>query len=138
METKTMDGNGFFRMWHSGMPDQRPEPCEPFMSSPWEFDEETLTLNLYETLPNGVERLEYQVDLERCANKSQTNDWIMHCVGKVWATDQVLAALVRDLYLYLGPTICFGPGTTNPKETIRKEIPRANALRGKRPKHKAG
>jgi len=110
------------------------EPTEPYTSSPWEFDKKTLTLNLYETLPNGVERLEYQVDLERCANPAQVLDWIMHISEKSWATDRVLASLVRDLYLYLGPKICFGAGTTDVRATIRKQIPKANVMRGKRPK----
>jgi hypothetical protein len=134
MREQVHEDTGRFRMRHAGMTDQLPEPCEPYMSSPWEFDEETLTLNLYETLPNGVERLEYQVDLERCATPAQVLDWIMHISEKFLATDPVLAALVRDLRLYLGPTICYGPGTTDVKAAIRKQVSWANALRGKRHK----
>ncbi len=109
-----------------------PKPTEPYMSSPWEFDEDTLTLNLYTVTKTGERYLEYQVDLETCSNRNQVSDWIMHIQGKTFATDHVLAAFVRDLYLFLGPSICFGPGSTDVKATVRKHMHRANILRGNR------
>ncbi len=111
------------------MPD---EPTEPYMSSPWEFDEGTLTLNIYTVTSTGEKYWEYQVDLETCRNASEVLDWIMHIAGKTFTTDQILAALVRDLELYLGRSICFGSGTTDVRGTIRKHMHRANILRGNR------
>ncbi len=109
-----------------------PEPTEPYMSSPWEFDEGTLTLNLYTVTSTGEKYWEYQVDLETCSNAAEVLDWIWHIAGKTFATAQVVAALVRDLELYLGRSICFERGTTDVRGTIRKRMGRANILRGNR------
>ena len=116
-----------------------PESTEPYTSSPWEFDQKNLTLNLHDTSSTGTKRLAYYVDLEECATSAQVLDWIMHISEKTWATNNVLAGLVRDLRLYLGPEICFEAAQrerVNIKAIVRKRIPWANALRG-RPTHQA-
>ncbi len=109
-----------------------PEPTEPYMSSPWEFEEDTLTLNYYTVTSTGEKYWEYQVDLETCRNASEVLDWIMHIAGKTFATDQVLASFVRDLDLYLGRSISFRSGSIDVRATVRKRMHRANILRGNR------
>ena len=97
------------------------------------FNEDALTLEFYEVLQNSNKQWLYEVDLERCAAPAHVLDWIMHVSQKTWASDLVLASLVRDLYLYLGPNVCFGPGSTNVRALVRKQMTEANILRGKRP-----
>ncbi len=80
-----------------------PEPTEPYISSPWEFDEDTLTLNLYTVTSTGEKYLEYQVDLETCPNATEVLDWIWHIAEKTFATDQVLAAFVRPAHQMPSP-----------------------------------
>ena len=40
---------------------------------------------------------EYEVDLERCTTPAQVLDWIVQVSKKTWATDVVVADLVRAL-----------------------------------------
>lgn len=111
-----------------------PKPTLPFTGSPWDFNEEALTLELYEPLPDGGRRFIYEVDLERCTTPAQVLDWIIDNTREVWEDDTRLASLVRDLFLYLGPKACFGPRTPNVIAEVRKRMARANILRGKRPR----
>ena len=59
----------------------------------WKFQPKNLTLALYR--PNG--NLEYEVDLERCTSPAETLDWITQIARKSWATDTMIADLVRAL-----------------------------------------
>lgn len=59
----------------------------------WKFQPGCLTLALYR--PNG--NLEYEVDLERCRTSAETLDWVAQVAGKSWATDTIIADLVRAL-----------------------------------------
>lgn len=93
-----------------------PQPFEPYPSSPWVFNEDAFTLDLHEVTSSGVKRWLYSVDLEECATPAQVLDWIMHIHGKLWATDEVLAGLVRALFRCLGPAICFTGATRGPTD----------------------
>ena len=50
----------------------------------------------------------YEIDLERCRTSAQVLDWIMQVASKIWATDAVIAGLVRALNDVLDPqaTLC--------------------------------
>lgn len=50
----------------------------------------------------------YELDLELCLTSAQTLDWICQVAGKTWATDAVLAGLIRALDDVLQPqgTLC--------------------------------
>lgn len=97
--------------------------------SPWVFNPTALTLEFHKgTHPEPV----YYVDLERCGTPVQVLDWIMHIQGKLWATDEVLAGLVRSLWECLGPEICFGAARGKPinvRSIIRKQMQSPCALR---------
>ncbi|MBX3348861.1 MAG: hypothetical protein KF747_08945 [Nitrospira sp.] len=112
--------------------DLPPKPSKPYTSSPWDFNEQTLTLDLYETTPEGGKYLIYQVDLERCTTPAQVLDWIVDNTIDVWEDDTRLASLVRDLFLYLGSKVCFGNGVTDIKAIVKANIASANILRGRR------
>lgn len=68
----------------------------------------------------------YEIDLDRCSTSAQVLDWIAQVEGKMWATDRILAGLVRalDLVLSLQPTLCsFGVerGPVTWKERLAKK-----------------
>lgn len=65
----------------------------------WSLDRRTLCLVLRDV--NGDDL--YEIDLERCRTSAQLLDWVMQVAGKLWATDAVLAGLVRALDAYLDP-----------------------------------
>ena len=50
----------------------------------------------------------YEVDLEDCTTSAQALDWIMQVASKTWATDAVIAGLVRAIRDVLNPqsTLC--------------------------------
>lgn len=75
--------------------------------APWKFRKTTWELTIdKEEAGKGQER--YAVDLETCTTSAEVLDWIMQVAGKLWATDQVIASLVRALQYYLRPqqTLC--------------------------------
>jgi len=45
----------------------------------------------------------YQIDLERCRTSAEVLDWICQIGGKAWATDAIIAGLVRALNYFLHP-----------------------------------
>lgn len=58
------------------------------------------------TLNVGVYTLEhddYEVDLEQCTTSAEVLDWIAQVATKPWATDEVIAGLVRALNDVLAP-----------------------------------
>lgn len=47
--------------------------------------------------PPGYTTEIYYVDLDRCTNYAEAWDWVSHISHKTWATDTVLAGLIRAL-----------------------------------------
>ena len=62
--------------------------------SPWKFDPRRLTL---------AYGRHYWIDLGQCPTSAAVLDFIMQVAGKTWATEEVLAFLVRDLLHLLHP-----------------------------------
>ncbi len=56
----------------------------------WKFNKSNLTITLTE--PYG-----YEIDLERCNSSAEVLDWIVQIAKKTWATDAIVADLVRTL-----------------------------------------
>ncbi len=81
----------------NGNLNNRAVPVAATPGSPWRFNPRDLTLS-YE-LPH--ER--YYVKLKECDTSAGMLDWIMQVAGKYWATDEVVASLVRDLNRLLNP-----------------------------------
>ena len=79
----------------------------------WYFERANLTLALS---PSGRRLMdgdllgagEYEVDLERCTTPAQVLDWIVQVSKKTWATDAIVADLVRALddLLDMQGTLC--------------------------------
>ena len=63
------------------------------MSDHWTFDPDRLVLDLYDDEGRWI----YEVDLERCRTSAQVLDWIAQVSKKTWASDAILADLVRKL-----------------------------------------
>jgi hypothetical protein len=84
----------------------------------WRFEAKNLTLAVYDS--GG--RFVYEVDLERCATAAQTLDSIAQVAGKTYATDMVIADLVRALNDMLGlqPNLC--PGGRAKKINVKQVI----------------
>ena len=105
-----------------------------YAATPWEFDAEALSLVLHEDTTGGRKARIYEVDLERCSSAQEVLDWIFHITKKRWATDTVVAGLVRDLSLYLD-TIALSHGTDggsiNVCEVVAKQMERAKVVRGR-------
>ena len=94
-------------------------------NSPWKFRKRLLTLSLsLEGVPNGGRG--YYIDLAQCQTSAEMLDWIMQVAGKDWATDWVLASLVRDLNRLLIPqrTLCASGQERGPIDVRR--VLRAN------------
>jgi hypothetical protein len=70
----------------------------------WTFDEQALALDYHDTAGRWL----YEVDLKRCRTAAGMLDMIMQVAGKTWATDDVIAGLVRELDRLLAPqaTLC--------------------------------
>ena len=79
----------------------------------WRFDRRTLCL-----VPDVAPW--YEVGLERCRTSAQMLDWIMQIAGKAWATDRVLAGLVRAFDYYLDPQahLCSGGVERGPLDVL--------------------
>jgi len=110
-----------------------PEVDPVYAATPWELDSEALTLVLNETASDGRKAWAY-VDLERCSSAQEVLGWIFYITAKRWATDAVVAGLVRDLSLYLDTgALCHGGngGTINVREVVTKNMQRANVVRGR-------
>ncbi len=71
--------------------------------NPWRFD-----------LAAGIividKPVEYYIVLDRCRTSAEVLDWISQVMQKTWATDAILAGLVRalDEVLQLQPNLCSG------------------------------
>ena len=86
----------------------------------WKFDPDRLVL----VLRRGGGRWMYEVDLGRCQTSAGVINWIIQVSKKSWASDAVLADLVRQLddLLNLQATLCsFGQerGPIDVKEVLR-------------------
>ncbi len=86
----------------------------------WQYESQTLVLAFYE---EG--RWTYEVDLERCTTSAEVLDWIMQVASKTWATDAVIAGLVRALRDLLEPqgTLCSFGQERGPLD-VRKQLAR--------------
>jgi hypothetical protein len=64
--------------------------------------------------------MDYQIDLYECVEPSEILDWIVQIKKKVWASDSVLAELVRafDFFLRLQEHFC--PGGKNRPQPATK------------------
>lgn len=53
---------------------------------------------------------DYEVDLEQCTTSAEVLDWIAQVASKDWATDEVVAGLVRAINDLLAPqeNLCSG------------------------------
>jgi hypothetical protein len=88
--------------------------------SGWWLDRECLCLVFTDEVLGEI----YDVDLRRCRTSAEVLDWICQVAHKSWATDAVLAGLVRAINHYLDPqaTLCgFGRelGPINVAELLR-------------------
>ncbi|WP_039796367.1 hypothetical protein [Nocardia araoensis] len=101
---------------------------------PWELDADNYALRIHGVrkvvldLPGG----DYEIDLEECLTAAQTLDWVMQIAGKEWATDDVVAGLVRALNEILSPQahLCpFGISRTIARPTVRDLVRRAQRAR---------
>lgn len=54
--------------------------------------------------PNG-----YEIDLTRFTKPAEALDWICQIAGKTWATDEVLAGLVRAINVMVEPQAVLCP-----------------------------
>ncbi len=75
--------------------------------NPWQLNKRTLDLSIkWPDIRKGPGR--YDVDLKQCTTSAEVLDWIMQVEEKRWATDQVLAQLLRELDRILQPqrTLC--------------------------------
>ncbi|MCA9467001.1 MAG: hypothetical protein KC643_16360 [Nitrospira sp.] len=80
-----------------------------YSKNPWRFIKSKRCLAINSSyISKGEEQ--YYVDLDQCKTSARVLDAVMQVAGKTWATDQVLASLVRDLQHYLKPqqTLCSG------------------------------
>lgn len=59
----------------------------------WRYEPSNHTLLLLRS--NGD--FEYEIDLDECSTSAEVLDWIAQVAGKIWATDAVVADLVRAL-----------------------------------------
>lgn len=90
----------------------------------WRFDPSNLTLALYESSGDPA----YEVDLEQCTTSAEALDWIVQVTMKVWATDTIIADLVRALddMLDLQANMC-GMGqssTVNVRKVVQGRVVR--------------
>lgn len=115
--------------------DHGPVPNPNKRPNPWIFNPDALTLEFYKRGGGAHAEPVYWVDLEECATPAQVLDWIMQTQQKLWATDEVVAGLVRSLWQCLGPKFCFGSTKGRPvnvQAILRQRMPSAPRL-GSRP-----
>jgi len=74
-------------------------------SRSWDLDPEQLVLRCR---PECGCR--YEIDLERCLTSAEVLDWLCQIAKKAWATDAILADLVRALNAVLDPQSNLCPG----------------------------
>ena len=68
----------------------------------WELDERSMTLDLMD------DEHSYYIELSRCNSSGEILDWIVQISKKSWATDNIIASLVRmfDHYLDCQSNLC--------------------------------
>ena len=83
-------------------PTDEPDPRRDWGG--WRYESGTAVLALYDE----AGRFLYEVDLERCDTSAALLDWIIQVSGKIFATDRVVAGLIRALDDLLNPqaTLC--------------------------------
>lgn len=80
-------------------------------SRSWELDTDVLVLRCRDGYG-------YEVDLERCLTPAAALDWVMQVASKAWASDAVLADLVRALRAVINPQSNLCPGGTARELTL--------------------
>lgn len=91
---------------------------------PWVLDPDTFVLRIEDVRRSVIDGPgdAYEVDLEECLTSAQVLDWIMQVAQKTWATDAVLAGLVRAVNEVLNPQahLCsFGKPKTLTRAQVR-------------------
>lgn len=66
----------------------------------WHFDRRLRTLS-YTAADDPT--IQYEIDLQCCQTSAAMLDWIMQVANKIWATDSVIADLVRALNRIIEP-----------------------------------
>ena len=79
-------------------------PRKPRRTHRWQLDSARGCLYLEDARGREL----YWIDLARCQTSAQVLDWIVQVSHKLWATDPVLAGLVRalDQHLDLQASMC--------------------------------
>jgi hypothetical protein len=93
-------------------------------NNPWRLNLEELTLEL--------EDGSYEVMLETCRTSAETLDWISQIVSKTWATDRILAGLMRVLDMLIDPQahLCANGVEQGPVEWLPEDIEEAVRMSG--------
>jgi hypothetical protein len=79
----------------------------------------------------GCPQSYYEIDLERFTSSAEMLDMIMQVAMKTWATDDVLAGLVRALSDTIDPQACLcsgGESKTLSSRQIRDRVDRMGSL----------
>lgn len=105
-------------------------PFDP--SFRWHLDTERSCLVLGDA---ATGKWTYEVDLDECGTSAAVLDWIVQVAGKIWATDEVVAGLVRKLdeVLDLQATLCSGgveQGPIDAELTMRRVAGLNKAIEG--------
>ena len=86
---------------------------------PWVLETSTRVLALYSDHGDYL----YEIDLDGCTTPAVVLDWLCQVAGKTWATDDVLAGLVRALDDVLHPqaNLCGSgrPSTLTQADVVR-------------------
>ncbi len=69
---------------------------------PWHFRESSLVLELNFRRPGGSNDW-YEIHLADCCSSAEVLDWIMQIADKSWASDEIIANLIRALKDCLHP-----------------------------------
>src|SRR5256885_8199788 len=92
----------------------------------WQLNKELCTLQLWD---RGLESCIYDVHLDECVDSAHILDWICQIAGKAWATDEVLAGLVRAFNDILAPqeTACsWGINKFRTQGVLRQQVAKWN------------
>jgi hypothetical protein len=99
---------------------------DPERWGPWRLNR-NYTLN-----QPGRRESPYHIDLERFTSSAEMLDMIMQVAGKAWATDEVLAGLVRALSDTIDPQACLcssGQSKALSRKQIRERVDRLTGHR---------
>jgi len=94
----------------------------------WRFDRRLRTLS-YAAADDST--IQYEIDLECCQTSAAVLDWIMQVANKAWATDSVIADLVRALNRIIEPQakLCSFAGGCSDSLALGKRLTPAQLTR---------